>query len=115
MNADIIADKDKYNDWDNPYYMAGYQSGCEATRETKPLRQRKLEEERDDLIKENANLIGMQKELIAVRDEHIKELYADLELRGHELEYLKQPWYVKLWKKIPRIKISIVTKEEENR
>jgi len=103
VNPDIIADKDKYNDWDNPYYQAGYASGCE----TKPLRDRKLLEERNDLIKENAKLIGMQKELIASRDEHIKELYADLELRGHELEYLKQPWYVKLWKKVPRISINI--------
>ena len=104
MNPDIIRDEDKYNDWDNPYYQAGYASGCE----TKPLRDRKLLKERNDLIKENANLIGMQKELIAVRDERISELVS-------ELNDLKQPWYVKLWKKIPRIKISIVTKEEENR
>ena len=100
MHPDIIADEDKYNDWDNPYYMAGYQSGCEATREMKPLRQRKLLKERNDLIKENANLIGMQKELIAVRDERISELIS-------ELNNLKQPWYVKLWNNIPRFSLSI--------
>ena len=100
MNADIIADKDKYNDWNNPYYKAGYQSGCETTREEKPLRQRKLEEEKDDLIKDNAKLITMQKELISVRDECISELIS-------ELNDLKQPWHIKLWNSIPRFSLSI--------
>ena len=100
MNPDIIRDEDKYNDWDNPYYQAGYASGCE----TKPLRDRKLLKERNDLIKENANLIGMQKELIAVRDERISELISEL---NNLTRISKQPWYVKLWKKVPRISINI--------
>ena len=100
MNEDIIVDKDKYNDWDNPYYMAGYQSGCEATQEMKPLRQRKLLEERNDLIKEL--------DIASATINKLEEKANDL---NNTLDYLirenNKPWYIKLWSKIPKISIQI--------
>ena len=96
MNADIIADKDKYNDWDNPYYMAGYASGCETTQEMKPLRQRKLEEERNDLIKEVERL-------------KLDLLKADTDAQyyGEEYTKLSNIWFIRLWNSIPRFSLSI--------
>jgi hypothetical protein len=89
---DQINKHGEYYDWDNPYYQAGFTAGCETGNY--------IEEAQREQIAENANLIGMQKELIAVRDERISELVS-------ELNDLKQPWYVKLWKKVPRISINI--------
>lgn len=48
-----------------------------------------LKEERDDLIKESNRLNGLFMGAVM------------------ELNDLKQPWYVKLWNKLPRISIKI--------
>ena len=96
MNPDIIRDKDKYNDWDNPYYQAGYASGCE----TKPLRDIKLRDERNDLIKE-----------LDIASATIKKLEEKANDLSNTLDYLirenNRPWYIKLWSKIPKISIQI--------
>ena len=96
MNADIIADKDKYNDWDNPYYQAGYLSGCE----TKPY-------VTDYLAEDKAYHIKELKEAVAT----IKKLEEKANDLNNTLDYLirenNRPWYIKLWSKIPKISIQI--------
>ena len=99
MNPDIVRDKDKYNNWDNPYYQAGYASGCE----TKPLRDRKLRDERDDLIKEVEKLKDEQQRL------RLDLLKADTDAQYYGQEYTKLSniWFIKLWNSIPRFSLSI--------
>jgi hypothetical protein len=75
----------EYDKWDDPQYMAGYDAGTKWSKD-----------ERHVLKKDNADL-----------QERIKELNGDLELCVLELNDLKQPWYVKLWNKLPRISINI--------
>ena len=75
----------EYDKWDDPQYMSGFTAGCEATKRTE-----------DDLRSINETL-----------EERISELNEDLGQCVSELHDLKQPWYVKLWKKVPRISINI--------
>ena len=95
MNPDIIRDEDKYNDWDNPYYQAGYLSGCE----TKPRK--------DYLAEDKAYHIKELKEAEAT----IKKLEEKANDLNNTLDYLirenNRPWYIKLWSKIPKISIQI--------
>ena len=95
MNPDIIRDEDKYNDWDNPYYQAGYLSGCE----TKP--------HQDYLAEDKAYHIKELKEAEAT----IKKLEEKANDLNNTLDYLirenNKPWYIKLWSKIPKISIQI--------
>ena len=75
----------EYDKWDDPQYMSGFTAGCEATKRTEETLNHKIE----DL----EGLIETLEQRIAGRDETIT--------------YLRLPWYVKLWKKLPRISINI--------
>ena len=77
--------EEQLDKWDDPQYMSGFTAGCEATKRTE-----------DDLRSINETL-----------EERIRELNEDLGLCVSELHDLKQPWYVKLWNKLPRISINI--------
>ena len=92
MNADIIKDADKYKDWDNKYYMAGYASGCESG----PKYDLKLQVE----------LGRTQKELM-FKNQAVKALNEKVEELEDIIDTLNQPWYVRLWNSIPRFSLSI--------
>lgn len=100
MNEDIIVDEDKYNDWDNPYYQAGYLSGCETSQIQEPIRWKKLREERNKTI--------VELEIASTTIKKLEEKANDL---SNTLDYLirenNKPWYIKLWSKIPKISIQI--------
>tara|TARA_R110000824_G_scaffold4623_8_gene22273 strand:- start:3099 stop:3395 length:297 start_codon:yes stop_codon:yes gene_type:complete len=95
MNPDIIRDKDKYNDWDNPYYMAGYASGCESASKTATY-DWKQQEQTDDALRQ-----------IMFKDQAIKALNDKVEELEDIIDALNQPWYIKLWNKTPKISIQI--------
>ena len=78
--------------WDDPQYIAGYNAGNDYVATVRE----DLQEEIDTLEVRNKTL-----------EERISELNEDLGQCVSEIHDLKQPWYVKLWKKVPRISINI--------
>jgi len=96
MNADIIADRNKYEDWNNPYYMAGYTSGCESAARGTITASLKLQEDLEDTQRS-----------LTFRDKAISALNDKVEELEDTIDALNQPWYIKLWTNIPKISINI--------
>tara|TARA_R100001530_G_scaffold99676_1_gene69306 strand:+ start:424 stop:702 length:279 start_codon:yes stop_codon:yes gene_type:complete len=88
MHPDPIANQDRYNDWDNPYYIAGFSAACETFKATDT-----------DLDKANQR-ITYQENCIKLLNDNITEL-------EDTIYELNQPWYIKLWNQIPRFSLSI--------
>ena len=84
----FLLDEERYADWNNPYYMAGFSAALETFKATDT-----------DLDKANKR-ITYQENSIKLLNDHIEGL-EDI------INDLKQPWYVKLWNKIPRFSLSI--------
>ena len=82
MNANPIINEEKYADWDNPYYMAGFHAGCESSDKCIRDDNQKLKDKVDVLKSVNKTLL--------------------IRIAG-----LEQTWYVKLCNKIPRFSLSI--------
>ena len=79
----------EYDKWNDPQYMSGFTAGCDAT------------------TRGSDEKIAMLEERVSILEQIRKELNGELEICVLELHDLKQPWYVKLWKKVPRISINI--------
>lgn len=94
MNEDIIKDTDKYKDWDNPYYMAGYASGCESAARTATYdwkQQEEIEKTKKELMFKDQAILALNKKV-----DELEDIIDAL-----------QPWYIKLWNSIPRFSLSI--------
>ena len=74
--------------WEDPQYMAGFNAGCETFQATDT-----------DLDKANQR--------ITYQENCIKLLNDNIERLEDIIGDLKQPWYRKLWNKLPRISINI--------
>ena len=96
MNADIIADRNKYEDWNNPYYMAGYTSGCESAAMGTITANLTLQEDLEDAQRS-----------LAFRQKALDALNTTIEELMDTIDALNKPWYSKLWSKIPKISIQI--------
>ena len=88
MHPDPIINEEKYADWNNPYYMAGFSAALATINVTDT-----------DLDKAHQK-IALLELSSKLSNEKIEELEDIIDL-------LKQPWYIKLWNKIPRFSLSI--------
>jgi len=94
MHPEPYEQASKYEDWDNPYYMAGYVSGSSSTRTDEELTQAQQQ------IKLLEGVAKIDKTTIESLNNHINKLESII-------DELNQPWYIKLWNSIPRFSLSI--------
>ena len=88
MHPHPFIDEEKYADWDNPYYIAGFSAALKTYTES------------DTKLDKAHQQIALLETCSKLSNEKIEEL-EDI------IDALKQPWYLKLWNKIPRFSLSI--------
>ena len=88
MHPNPLFKEVKYADWNNPYYIAGFNVALETFKAS------------DTELDKAHQQIVLLETCSKLSNEKIEEL-------ENIIDALKQPWYVKLWNKIPKFSISI--------
>ena len=88
MHPHPFTDDIKHDDWNNPYYIAGFNVALETFKAS------------DTELDKAHQQIVLLETCSKLSNEKIEEL-------ENIIDALKQPWYVKLWNKIPRFSLSI--------